>query len=488
MAFYEDNPEDYQVVPGIKLKEEQIDGIDFALRNRDVILNLKPGTGKTLCALVIGYKIMSKSRDTLTFIVCPKKANSAFKKELALMKFKYSILTTDETEVNNKGRFFIFNYSNIDRMVTFLHSVRERGIKVIGIFDEVHLLGSNDSNLAQVMRVERGGFSKVVGLTGTPLLNNIEGLYNVVQFVSPWFLGRYTDFSREWLITKQRRIRLKGGRQRNITEIVGYSDLEGLREKLEKIIITRGRDYPLNYFYRSCSLIENEMSYYKTAARGILDRDITDEEKVVTARLWDLQKVVDGSSEFMESEVMYSKFKLLIETLREILSRGEGCLVYTEMEDTYKIIGEVIEKYKGYLGYKKLWYITGKVAFKKRLECEKQLKAGDICIITKAGNSSINLQAVNNVIFYNLPFALGDFIQTVGRVARTDSVYDNQNVYILEVKDTIDTYKRLLLQSNMTLVQAIFGKDRTMPYYGDVEQDVMKKYRQYFKNKMLWCK
>ena len=126
------------------------------------------------------------------------------------------------------------------------------------------------------------------------------------------------------------------------------------------------------------------------------------------------------------------------------------------------------------------------VDFKQRVKCEKTLQTKDLVICTKAGNKSINLQAVNNVVFYDYSFACGDVIQMVGRVARVDSVYEYQNVIFLEAKDTIDSYKRLLMQSNMTVIQEVFGKSSTMPYYGDIDDDVIRKFRQYFKNKLLW--
>lgn len=484
MVFYEENRENYQIVPGIRLSEPQIDGIDFILHRFNCILNLKPGLGKTLAGIVSTYQIMKKTNDTVTFILCPKAANTAWKKELKLMNLKYSIITTEEKYIDNSCRYFLFNYSNIEDMVKLLRSLKERNFRVIGLFDEIHVLGSSTSNLVKSMKSVRTLFTCVCGLTGTPLLNDIEGLYNVVNYVVPNYFGTWWDFKNNWVVTKKKTIRVNG-RSRQIDEIVGYRDLNMLRHKLNEVIITRGKDYPLVYLYRDCSLTEDEKLYYENAAKGILDGG---EEKAMAARLWDLQKIADGTSLYMEGEKLYSKKKLLINTLKEIMSREEGVLIYTEMEDTYTSLGDLIKSYKGYLGYRNLWFITGKTPYKKRVECEKSLKPKDIVIVTKAGSTSINLQAVNNVIFYNLPFALGSYIQMVGRVARTDSIYEKQNIYMLEVRDTIDTYKRMLLQSNMTLVQEIFGKDAVMPYFGDIENDVMKKYRQYFKNKLLWVR
>ena len=72
----------------------------------------------------------------------------------------------------------------------------------------------------------------------------------------------------------------------------------------------------------------------------------------------------------------------------------------------------------------------------------------------------------------------------IGRVTRVDTKYDKQRIYFLEVSETIDTYKRLLVQSHASVIQEIFGEDTNLPYFGDIEDDMVAKYRQYFKNKL----
>lgn len=484
MALYSENREDYQITP-YRLKEEQLDGIDFVLRKQNCILNLKPGTGKSIIGLVSTYRIMASYNDTVTFIICPKAANSAWKKELSVMKFKYSIITTDEVSINNGGRYFIFNYSNTEKMENLLKNLNERRIRVIGLFDEIHMLGSGVSGMSEKFLGLRRLFTCVIGLSGTPLTNDIMGLYTCVNFVRPGFLGNIYKFKKDWVISTKQVINVKGKR-RTIEVPTGYKNLEELSENLSKIIITRGRDYPLKYYYRQCALTEEEWDYYKLASQGILDESNVQEQ--ASARLWNLQKVADGCANEMNNNVTYSKKRLLVNLCSEIVKRNEGVLIYTELEDTYKSLGETIRAYKGSIGYSNLYFITGKVPFKDRLYCEKNLKRKDIVIVTKAGCQSINLQAVNNVIFYNIPFSLGNYIQMVGRVARTDSVYSEQNIYMLEAIDTIDTYKRLLLESHMTIVQKIFGRDPVMPYYGDIEKDIANRYKRYLKNTLLWLR
>ena len=88
---------------------------------------------------------------------------------------------------------------------------------------------------------------------------------------------------------------------------------------------------------------------------------------------------------------------------------------------------------------------------------------GSCVVMTRAGAQSLNLQALNNVIVYDIPFSLGVFIQVVGRVTRLNTKYDQFNVYFIEVDGTIDSYKRMLIQDRMNVIEALFGGDDTIP-------------------------
>lgn len=483
--FIEDD-HDYNCIQGITLTEGQVEAIEFALTKFNCIIGLKPGMGKSLVALRVAYQILRKTEKTICFIVCPKEANIAFKKELKTkIKLRYSILTTDEKKLDKKSRVYLFNYSNLDPLEEYLNKFRKAGYKVFLIADEVHLMQSADSNMSKRLRSLRSDFSCVFGLTGTPVLNALEGLWRIVDFVKPGFLGDYNQFRYYFIDYNRRNIRV-GRQMRRIEEVKGYKHLDQLREILKTIIITRGIKYDVDFIFRKCELTDEEKKNYETAAKGVLDSE--DNEKHIPSRLHDLQRIADGSHHLLESESLYSKAALLVSTVHEIINRGEGVLIYTEYEDTYRTLGEALKKNKQVIGYRKLHFITGKIPYKTRVDVVRNLQSGDVVVLTKAGCKSLNLQAVNNVIVYDIPFAIGDLIQLIGRVTRVDSKYDRQHVYFLEADQTIDTYKRLLVQSHSTMIQEIFGEDSNLPYYGDIDKDVMSKYRTYFKRKLLWCK
>ena len=130
--------------------------------------------------------------------------------------------------------------------------------------------------------------------------------------------------------------------------------------------------YNLNWYYKSCDLTEYEAEQYQIAADGQIDGN--EDDKAIAARLHDLQRVADGSHIQLDDDSVYSRESFLISVLKECLDRGEGALVYTEYEDTYKMLGDLIKRYRGYLRViiKLPLILTGKIPYKKKGCCRER--------------------------------------------------------------------------------------------------------------------
>jgi SNF2 family DNA or RNA helicase len=109
------------------------------------------------------------------------------------------------------------------------------------------------------------------------------------------------------------------------------------------------------------------------------------------------------------------------------------------------------------------YYLNGSTEESERDKITKLFKPGQIVLTTQAGGQSINLQAANHIIFYDVPFSMGILIQAIGRIARVDSVYDSMHVHLLEAVDTIDTYKTKLVHHNSTLIEGVVGGNANLP-------------------------
>lgn len=474
---------DYTLNPDYPLTKDQNEGVDFLLSKYNALLAFQTGYGKTYMALTAAQTIMNKHSSVLTIITCPKSANSAFKKELKeKIGERFSIHTADEEVISEGARYHIFNYSKLGMLEKFLED--NKNVKKVLILDEAHALQSDTSKTSILMKRMRKEFTAVFALTATPILNDIEGLYNVAEFVKPGIFGKKWQFRSRYLITKARDV-FRGGRTITFEEVVGYKNLDHLKAMVDTFALVRRKFYNLNFEYKNIKMTKEEEESYEIAAMGIMgiDEEEDAEAKDWAPRLHDLQRVVDGVHIERSEKELNSKEKILVETITDIIQRNEACLIYVEYEDTYNRLNSVIGNLKKEIGFKNLYMITGKVPYAERVKVEKNLGKRDIVILTKAGCQSLNLQSANNVVIYDIPFSVGWFIQVVGRVARMDSEYDVQNITLIEAKDTIDTYKRMLIQEHAVLIKTVFGAETNLP---DKVSEVDRKFMQKLRNSLLW--
>lgn len=462
-----------------KLKPKQNEIVHFMLSRFSCLNNSQAGAGKTLVSLTAAQHCVNHSKTLQVLIVCPKAALSSFKKELnTKLNQPYSIYTATEYNVTEGSRYHLFCYSKLSYLEEWIKA--HEGVPKILICDEAHKLNSTKTNTYKIMRGIRSQINIVYSLTATPLMNDLTELYHVINFTVPGFLGSYAQFEKNYLITQVVN-KYFYGRKVKKKEVVGHKNLDHLSKRLDSIILGNKNKYNLDFQYKSIYLSEEEIDSYIKCAEG-LETDLG-EEKALSARLHDLQKVVDGSHPEFSKPYLSSKEKLLVTCISEIIQRNESVLIYTEYMDSFNRIVKVLESSKTYLNYDRLHFINGSIKLNERVKIENDMPKRSIVIITKAGTASINLQAANNLIFYNIPWSTGDTIQAIGRITRMDTEYDTQHVYFLEAIDTIDTYRRKTVESKVDLITMIFGEQSTFPTIDDDPIDLNK-----LKRYLLWKK
>ena len=245
------------------------------------------------------------------------------------------------------------------------------------------------------------------------------------------------------------------GKKRIIKEIVGYKNIEELNTLLDKITIKGSIPYDVDYHFLKVELDPVKIPQYSLAAKGLL---VTEKEKEWGPRLHDLQRVVDGLPQNTEVKTECNKSNLLIRCIKDIMDRNEATLVYIEYMDTIEYIKWVLNNHKDELNYNNIYVISGKEKEEKRQHIEQNLQPRDIVLMSKAGRQSRNLQRANNLIFYNIPYSLGDLLQTSGRICRVDTTYNKQHFYLLEVDKSIDSYRMVLFKDHLALLDRLLGK------------------------------
>jgi len=453
---------------------------------RSAVIALMPGNGKTLVSLHLAKHLQEKEAVCTIFCI-PKSARAAFEKELKTkLEVPYLMINSDtpleDTSTLYRYSFIFIEFSVLGNYIDALVELTKINPTYIFI-DEAHALCSPKSAQTTYMRMIRQNCRGCYSISATPLVTSIEGLFHLYNFTFPtvrifqsWF-----KFRNQYCITQDRTIRMMG-KKRIIKEIVGYKNMEELNDILDRITIKGATEYNVDYQFRKVPLDDDRLEQYKLAAKGLL---VTEEEKEWGPRLHDLQRVVDGLPQNDETVKEYNKTRLLIDTVKEIMDRDEAVLIYVEYMDTIDYLKEILGNHKNELNYNSIMVLSGQEKEEKRQEIEKTLIARDIVIITKAARQSRNLQRANNLIMYNTPYSLSDFIQLSGRICRVDTTFSQQHFYILEVDRTIDSYRIALFKDHLSLLDRLLGKECRGTLTCDyVEIDRMK--MKDLKKSLLW--
>ena len=188
-------------------------------------------------------------------------------------------------------------------------------------------------------------------------------------------------------------------------------------------------------------------------------QDKASETRTCAGRLADMQRYVDLSEE---------KRKLLLDMIKEGRSSDseeslleKGVIVYIEYLDVISTIAEDLKR-EGIECY----VIQGSTKEKDRGSISNEFKKNPeskVVLISQAAGESLNLNGTNEIILYDLPKGPGKFNQTIGRIARCFSKFEEQNrsfyIHYVIVDDTLDVYKPVLLSSKKQLEEDILHAD-----------------------------
>ena len=149
------------------------------------------------------------------------------------------------------ARISIITHTSLKKYLPYISELKEKGHRLILLVDEAHCLESNDSKIYEMVASIRHYFSVCWFSTATPLKNNIEGLYWLMHMLDPNILGSWEGFRANFLVLESHPVVRYYGKgkykQKRIVwedEIVGYKNIQALREILDKYIIIKQKYSP----------------------------------------------------------------------------------------------------------------------------------------------------------------------------------------------------------------------------------------------------
>lgn len=466
-----------------KLNPIQERSIDRLKTVNSHVIALSPGTGKTILILWHIRNLLKDNNDKCIFFI-PKSARASFEKEMKTrLNEEYILICAGKqysyTDIA-KHRYIFIENTLVNKYVEDLVSLASTNTCHL-VIDEAHSLQNPGSVFCTAAWEVRCYCKYVFAMTATPLLNSIEGLFNLYHFVYPSVFTSWLKFRSRYCITQDHVIRMKNRQgkliERKVTDIVGYQNMKELNEVLDKLTIKGCVHYNVNFEFLECPLDEQSEKMYSLASKGLFDvlyhpekikkkqsnkkDSIEDNTKDFGSRIHDLQRICDGSEASFSSDFVSNKMKLMCQKVFEIMQRNESTLIYFEYMDSLDLAEKILLEHKDMLGFNNIYRLTGAEKEDYRAKIEKNLGLREIILCSQAASQSRNLQRANNIICFHLPWSCGRLVQVCGRICRTDTTYDTQNIYFTVVSNTIDEYKVELFKKRLSLIKSLLGDEST---------------------------
>lgn len=475
---------DYKTTP----YDYQLDGIQFGLNHDKCLILDQPGLGKTIQCIYIAQERYAKGEIEHCLIVCGLNTlKFNWKKEIE----QHSDLSAKilGERINRKGRLVIgsveerlqqlkepieefFVITNIetlrdDRILKELNKGANKFDMIVA--DEIHKM--NNVTSAQGKNFSKLKSKYKIGLTGTFLVNSPLDAYMALKWVD---IDRSTATNFKYFYS------VYGGRFGN--ELIGYKNLEILKDQLSDISIRRTKDIlnlpEKNYIHELLEMDDRQSKFYNNIVEGIIEEvdKVKLDKNNVLALTTRLRQSTSDPSILTTENVKSAKLLRAKELVQEIISQGEKVIVYTTFKQPLYTLAEELKKYKplvctGDTKEEEVW----KRVDKFQTDNEHYLM---LATIQKMG-TGITLTKASYVIFIDSAWTRADNEQAEDRIhrigAKKPCFY-----YYLWTKDTYDENVRALVDKKDALSTYINDDELTLD-----KMETLKKYVTDFKENKI---
>uniref|UniRef100_A0A667ZJA6 Chromodomain helicase DNA binding protein 3 n=1 Tax=Myripristis murdjan TaxID=586833 RepID=A0A667ZJA6_9TELE len=449
---YEEQP-DFVTSTGGTLHLYQLEGLNWLrfswAQGTDTILADEMGLGKTIQTIVFLYSLFKEGHTKGPFLVsAPLSTIINWEREFEMWAPDFYVVTYtgdkdsraiirenefsfDDTAVKGGKKAFkleapikfhvlLTSYELVTIDQTSLKSIEWACLVV----DEAHRLKNNQSKFFR--RLNDYKIDHKLLLTGTPLQNNLEELFHLLNFLTPnrfnnleGFLEEFADISKEDQIKKLHDLlgphmlrRLKADVFKNMpakTELIVRVELSPMQKKYYKLILTKNFE-ALNSKGggNQVSLLNIMMDLKKCCNHPYL----------FPVASMEAPKTPSGAYEGAGLTKASGKLTLLQKMLRKLKEQGHRVLVFSQMTKMLDLLEDFLD-YEGY----KYERIDGGITGALRQEAIDRFNAPGACqfcflLSTRAGGLGINLATADTVIIFDSDWNPHNDIQAFSRAHR----------------------------------------------------------------------
>jgi hypothetical protein len=419
----------------VELLPYQLDGIAFATGAGRAILADDMGLGKTIQGIGVAELLAREAGIRKVLIVCPASVKSQWRGEIQRFSERDCQIVLGSAaeragQYEGECFFTICNYEQVLRDILAI----ERATWDLIVLDEGQRIKNWEAKTTQTMKSLRSPFA--LALSGTPLENRLDDLFSVVEFIDDRRLGPAFRF-----FNRHRMVDDKG-------KILGYRDLDRLRENLRPVLLRRTRNSVMRDLPpRTTEIVRIAPTDEQLGIEGAqmqIVSTIVRKPYISEMDLLRLQKALLLARMNADSTYLVDKkapgFSTKLERLEELFDvltaeDGRKIVLFSEWTTMLNLIGQRIERFK--LNSVRL---DGSVPQKKRQQLVHQFQHDPTCrlfLTTNAGATGLNLQAANTVVNVDLPWNPALLEQRIARAHRMGQKNPVQ-VYLLVTEQTIE--------------------------------------------------
>ncbi|MFN0128085.1 MAG: DEAD/DEAH box helicase [Verrucomicrobiales bacterium] len=434
----------------------QLDGVAFAAGAGRAVLADEMGLGKTIQGVGVAEFLARHAGVRRVLVVCPASLKSQWRAEITRFCDRGVQLVTGKTSERTaqyvSGAFFtVANYEQVLRDYLDI----ERASWDLIILDEAQRIKNWEAKTSRIIKSLRSPFALV--LTGTPLENRLDDLYSVVEFIDDRRLGPAFRFRHGHRVVDER------------GKVLGYKNLDSLRERLRPILLRRTRQsIRLDLPPRTTEIVRipctEEQKEVHDAHMRIVST-ITRKAFISEMDLLRLQKSLLMARMCADSTVLVdkeppgysSKLERLNELLGQLLAESDRKIIlFSEWTSMLNLVNPVLDRLK--TGFVRL---DGSVPQKQRNALVQRFQGDPECrcfLTTNAGSTGLNLQAANTVINVDLPWNPALLEQRIARAHRMGQKRHVQ-VYLMVTEGTIEENLLATLSAKHELAAAVLDPD-----------------------------
>ncbi len=435
-------------------------GVVFcAMRGRTLLAD-DMGLGKTVQAIGAAEMMARERGIRRVLVICPASLKHQWETEIG----RFTNRTCRVLRGGMRGRkrayvegsefFHIVNYEAVLADIEFLRDCRYDLI----VLDEAQRIKNWKTKTSRAVKTLRSPFCVV--LTGTPLENRLEELYNIVQYVDERLLGPAFEFVNRHVLFDEA---LK-------TKATGYKGLDVLRDRLKPICLRRKKDEVLpelpprtdKNFYVEITPAQRDA--YASQARivaGLLQRwrrrgFLTEmEQQRLMMALANMRMICNSLYLFDKTtrgeEPKLDEFARIIEDL--VFGLKEKVVVFSQWEGTHRLIEPRLQKLR--IGYGLLCGHVRVAARGPLIQSFRDDPKMHVFLSTDAGGVGLNLQAASTVVNIEIPWNPAVLNQRVGRIHRMGQRRP-VSAFNLLAKNTIEEHIWAVLGFKQDLFNGVF--------------------------------